>query len=129
MERSVVMTFDTHLLDAALLRRAKNLEHERQIMLARIATMLEQLGAQYGIDRAWIFGSVTRPNRFTQRSDVDIAVETLNPDDLFDAISAFSNYLARDVDLVVLSKCHFAHRIRTEGLLWTKAPTLSYASI
>ena len=129
MELSVVMTFDTHLLDAALLRRAKNLEHERQIMLARIATMLEQLGAQYGIDRAWIFGSVTRPNRFTQRSDVDIAVETLNPDDLFDAISAFSNYLARDVDLVVLSKCHFAHRIRTEGLLWTKAPTLSYASI
>ena len=123
------MTFDTHLLDAALLRRAKNLEYERQIMLARIATMLEQLGAQYGIDRAWIFGSVTRPNRFTQRSDVDIAVETLNPDDLFDAISAFSNYLARDVDLVVLNKCHFAHRIRTEGFLWTKAPTLSYASI
>jgi hypothetical protein len=30
-----------------LLRRAKNLEYERQIMLARIATMLEQIGAQY----------------------------------------------------------------------------------
>ncbi len=123
------MTFDTHLLDEALLRRTKDLEHNRQTTLTRITTMLEQLGAQYGIDRAWIFGSVTRPNRFTRRSDVDIAVETINPDDLFDAISAFSNYLARDVDLVVLNKCHFAHRIRTEGLLWTKTQTLSYALI
>jgi len=123
------MTFDTHLLDEALLRRADALEHDRQTTLARITTMLEQLGAPYGIERAWIFGSVTRPNRFTQHSDVDIAVETINPNDLLDALSAFSNYLEREVDLVVLNKCHFAHRIRSEGRLWTKTQVLSSASI
>jgi hypothetical protein len=50
---------------------------------------------------------------------VDIAVENINPELHFDAISILSYYLGREVDIILLKNCHFAHRIREEGILWT----------
>ena len=114
------MTFDTHLLDQALVQRATHFESDRQATLAKISIMLQALGPCYGIERAWIFGSVTRPYRFTEDSDIDLAVEQIEPADFFNAISAFSRYLGREVDLVELQKCHFAHRICERGILWTR---------
>ncbi len=34
-------------------------------------------------------------------------------------ISILSYYLGREVDIILLKNCHFAHRIREEGILWT----------
>lgn len=113
--------FDTSLLDRALAQRRAARERERQAVLAQLMDLLRELGPRYGISEAYIFGSVTRPGRFDERSDVDIAVERIAPEHLFDAIGAFSSALGREVDVIELRKCRFADRIRSQGIRWTKA--------
>ncbi|RME41336.1 MAG: nucleotidyltransferase domain-containing protein [Caldilineae bacterium] len=115
------MPFDTSLRDAALARRRAELERMRKTLLKETQRALESLGPRYGIRRAYIFGSLVAPGRFGPLSDVDIAVEQIDPRQLTEAIGEFSMQLGRRVDLIELEKCHFAHRIREKGLLWTPA--------
>jgi hypothetical protein len=114
--------FNTYLLDEAIIRRKQALERERQITLEQVKQWLSTNGSKYNIDRAYLFGSLIRPGRFTLQSDVDVAVESIEPEDLFMAMTALSEAVGRDVDLLELVKCPFAHRIRQEGVLWTKTP-------
>jgi len=116
------MAFDTYLLDEALSRSRAAREEARQAALARVLRLLRELGPQYNIRRAYVFGSICHPGRFTKDSDVDIAVEPLDPETFFAAMSAFALALGREVDLVELDKCHFAHRVREEGIKWTETP-------
>lgn len=113
------MKFDTHLLDEALVQRSDRLEVERKDFLARVFAALDALGSAYGIQRAYIFGSVVRPHRFHEHSDVDIAVETTRPELLTEALASISSFLKIDVDLINLASVPFAERIRREGELWT----------
>ncbi|NCJ07722.1 nucleotidyltransferase domain-containing protein [Synechococcales cyanobacterium C] len=114
------MSFNTDILDAALGRRRQ--EHEQQRLMALEGTIqwLETQGGQYGINRAYLFGSVLWPYRFIPRSDVDVAVEQIKPESFFVALAALSEALERDIDLVELSRCHFADRIRQQGMLWKR---------
>ncbi|MGB3496422.1 MAG: nucleotidyltransferase domain-containing protein [Elainellaceae cyanobacterium] len=112
----------THVLDQLLQQRRDRLERERQAALQKAQQWLDQHGVDYGIYRALIFGSVTRPGHFHDDSDVDIAVESVDPARYCLAISLLSEWLERDVDLIELNQCHFQHRIRQTGLEWT-APT------
>ena len=114
------MAFKTDLLDAALEKHKYRNEQLRLVTIKQVLAWLDVHGTQYGIERAYLFGSLTRPDHFTGRSDIDIAVEKLAPDDFFQAMAALSETLEREVDLVELSKCQFAPRIRDQGLLWTK---------
>lgn len=119
------MAFDTYLLDQALARSRAVREEERQATLASVLRLLGELGPQYNIRRAYVFGSVCRPGCFTPDSDVDIAIEPLDPESFFAAMSAFALALGREVDLVELDQCHFAHRVREEGIEWTETPSPS----
>lgn len=110
----------TYLLDRVLAERRETLEQERSRVLAQVLRWLSEQGSQYGIDRAYVFGSVSRPGLFTATSDVDIAVEGMEPEHFFAALGALVTELGREVDLVVLNKCPFADRIRQEGVLWTR---------
>jgi predicted nucleotidyltransferase len=112
--------FDTQLLDEVLAARNVQREQERCEVLHQVVIWLQQVGCQYGIDRAYIFGSVTQSGRFHEASDVDLGVEVMNSVQQIDAIAALSMVLLRDVDLVDLRYCHFAHRIRETGLLWIR---------
>jgi predicted nucleotidyltransferase len=111
--------FPTPELDKILKERDIQREQERQTLLAKTQHWLDENGVEYGIDRAYIFGSVTRPYKFHPGSDVDIAVENINPELHFNAISILAEYLGREVDIILLKNCHFAHRIREQGILWT----------
>ncbi len=114
------MSYDTHLLDQAVCRRRQQLEHERRQTLTAVRRFLDQFGSKYGIEQAVIFGSVVRPGRFHERSDVDIAVTDMEADDFFDLMASLSLALVREVDLVDLARCHFAGRIRETGEKWTR---------
>lgn len=116
------MAFKTCLLDEALARRRAIMERTRRAVLAELVRLLGEWGPRYGIRHAYIFGSITRPGHFTEDSDVDIAVERMVPEDYFLAMSAFASALGREVDLIELDRCHFAHRIRERGIKWTKEP-------
>ena len=80
---------------------------------------LQVNAARYGFDRGYVFGSVTECDRFTQYSDVDLAVETHKVGNVCALMGALSMHLNRDVDLVPLDQCHFAYKIRKLGLPWT----------
>lgn len=81
---------------------------------------LETEGDQFGIHQAYLFGSVIRPYHFTERSDVDIAVESVEVEAFFTEMASLSEAIERNVDLVELPKCPFAHRIRQRGQLWKR---------
>jgi hypothetical protein len=115
--------FSTTKLDQIIAEERLNLETQRQNLLRKTCQWLEEFATEYGINRAYIFGSVTRAGKFHHNSDIDLAVETINPEKHCLAISLLSTYLERDVDLIKLDSCHFAHRIRQTGILWTKTPS------
>ncbi len=116
------MPFDTYILDRAVARRQVALEQERQHTLAQVQQWLEAVGSQYGLKKAYIFGSLVRPGKFKSTSDVDIAVVGQLPVNFCTLISWLAATVGREVDMIELERCHFAHRIREEGILWTKTP-------
>ncbi len=114
--------FSSEKLDKIISDRRLKLEKERQLILKKTQEWLDNYGSEYGIKKAYIFGSVTYPNKFHQNSDVDVAVEEINAEKHFLAISFLSTYLEREVDIIKLNQCHFADRIREKGILWMKTP-------
>lgn len=119
MNHPMTLPFDTRLLDEVLVEQQENREQERQQVLQQVLDWLQRSGSHYGIDRAYLFGSVLRPGRFHEGSDVDLGVEVINSVKQIEAIAALSMTLLREVDIVDLRHCHFADRIR-EGLLWMR---------
>lgn len=115
------MAFDTSVLDVALAHRRVNAERERQALLTKVLHLLDKLALHYSINEAYVFGSLTIPGRFGPNSDVDVAVEQINETQFFEAMSKFSTELGYDVDLVELDKCHFADKIRREGIKWMQS--------
>ena len=112
--------FRTELLDAVRARRQADGEAQRLATLERIIQWLTTEGSRYGINEAFIFGSVIRPYHFTERSDVDVAVEQMGVEAFFEAMGKLSEAVERDVDLVELLRCPFAHRIREQGVVWRR---------
>ncbi|MCX5964349.1 MAG: nucleotidyltransferase domain-containing protein [Cyanobacteria bacterium] len=111
--------FSTSKLDQVLGDRSLQNEKERQDLLQKVVEWLNKHGLQYRIQTAYIFGSLTQPQRFHQNSDIDIAVEQINADDFCAVIGFISEAMGRDVDIIELHKCHFGDRIRQTGIRWT----------
>jgi hypothetical protein len=112
--------FDTSILDEAKIRRQIESEQLRQQVLQTTLDFLDEFGSCQGVKNVIIFGSVIVPGRFRVQSDVDIAVEAVEPSLFFDLMASLSLALGREVDLVDLSHCHFADQIRQKGMVWTK---------
>jgi predicted nucleotidyltransferase len=112
------MAFPTPLLDARFAREKKQNEQDRQRLLQMTVGWLQSNAARYGIDRGYVFGSVMERDRFSQYSDVDLAVETHKTGDVFALMSSLSMHINRDVDLVPLDQCHFSEKIRKAGMEW-----------
>ena len=68
----------------------------------------------------WLFGSLTKPGRFHDRSDVDLALADEPPSMSVGRLaSELTDRLGRPVDLVLLDRCRFRDRILREGEQWT----------
>ena len=70
--------------------------------------------------RIRVFGSLTKPGVFNDRSDIDVAIET-EPAGMTTGqlMSELTERLARPVDLILLPRCRFRARILREGETWT----------
>lgn len=115
------MGFDTSVLDRALAERRARREEERQALLAAVLRELDALAEQFDLQEAYVFGSVARPGRYREDSDVDVAVAGLPPEQFISLMARLSANLGRDVDMVEMEKVHFADKIKREGVKWTKA--------
>jgi predicted nucleotidyltransferase len=67
-----------------------------------------------------VFGSLVKPGRFCDHSDVDLALQ-VEPSglSLYQLTSLLSERLGRKVDVLLLSECHFRDKILREAELWT----------
>lgn len=93
-------------------RRLKALAHTR--LELRLA-----LGRLIPGRRVILFGSITKPGIFNDRSDVDFALETESPDVDAGHLSAeLMERLGRPVDIVTLDRCRFREKIFREGEPW-----------
>lgn len=117
---STAVPFDTSQWEQAIAERQSAWEQVRWQTMQSVLTWLDQWGTHYGLERAVLFGSVVMPGRFHERADIDIAVDSLEPERFFDLMAALSLEMGRDVDLVDLSECHFAGQIWQKGVVWTK---------
>jgi predicted nucleotidyltransferase len=66
-----------------------------------------------------VFGSLTRPGVFNDRSDVDLALEQEPPGLSVGLLAAeLMDRLDRPVDVVLLGRCRLREKIRREGETW-----------
>jgi predicted nucleotidyltransferase len=66
-----------------------------------------------------LFGSLTKPGIFNDRSDVDLALEAPPPHvDAWRLMSDLMERLGRPVDVVLLEKSRFREKIQREGEAW-----------
>lgn len=68
----------------------------------------------------FVYGSLTRPGKFTGESDIDLALES-EPCEMtiYQLISLLSEGMGRRVDVLLLDECRFKDKILREGELWT----------
>ena len=71
-------------------------------------------------EEAYIFGSILKPGRFYNDSDIDIAVKGLKNQDFFLFMARLSDALGKDVDILQLEKHRLKDKIIKEGLLWKR---------
>ena len=103
--------FSTAKLDQILSDRQGKIEQERLLLLNKTLQWLQEFSTLYGIKQAYIFGSILRPGKFHQDSDVDLAVSQINPDDYCTVISLLHQYLGREVDLILGSRCIYGDKL------------------
>lgn len=101
--------------------KSKNRERTRVETLERVKTALAELSEEVSFKKAYIFGSVTTPYRFTDRSDVDLAFSALAEDRLFYVTGRLSRSLERDVNVVDLDELRFREKILKTGVEWKKS--------
>ena len=76
------------------------------------------LRSRYHATQVFAFGSIIHPDRFDERSDIDLAVAGISPDAFFGAWAAAGADCAFSLDLVDLRDCSPALRklIEQEGV-------------
>ncbi|WP_416672235.1 nucleotidyltransferase family protein [Egbenema bharatensis] len=111
-------------MDAKLAQLRQHNEAARQRLLQEALEWLSHHAATFDIQQGYLFGSVTQSGKFSQDSDLDLAVDSLGNGDPFGLVSDLSIHLNRDVDLVPLDQCHFADKICRTGVVWNANKSL-----
>ena len=108
--------FSTQILDSSLQKARIQREELRRAVLSALCSALEDAPVPLG--RVIIFGSLVAPDRFRPESDVDVAIESIDPRDYFILKSHLEGRLLREVDLIDLDRCPSGASIRQAGVVW-----------
>jgi uncharacterized protein len=99
-------------------RRREARERERLRVAGCLRDGLVEL-LQKG-SHTWVYGSLVRPGRFHDESDIDLAVEDeTRRIDLVNLMNELSLRTGRSVDVCRLSETRLSGVIRREGERWT----------
>jgi len=110
----------TYLLDKILKRKGMDRERLRLISIEKVKKILKEMSETISFDKAYLFGTITKPYRFSEESDIDIAFVGLRDADFFLALAYLSRNLGRDVDILQLEKHRLRKKIIQEGIVWTR---------
>ena len=114
------MGYSTVLLDEALEKKKKACENLRLQLLEKLIRALDALSAMVPFKEAYIFGSITKPFSFSERSDIDVGFVGLQDDHFFRAMSFLSANLGVDADIIQLETHRLGEKIKREGARWKK---------
>jgi predicted nucleotidyltransferase len=114
------MGYPTTILDEAIEKSRENQENKRQKIIEIITHVLDDLSEDVDFKEAYLFGSITKPFRFSENSDIDIGFIGLSDRDLFKAMSVISEKTGFDVDVVQLEGHRLKEKIMREGAKWKK---------
>lgn len=93
--------------------------HEKLRLETRLR-LRDALRAIAPAEEVIVFGSLVKPGRFTENSDVDLALQTApSATTIYQLSSLLAERMERSVDIVILPECRFAERIAREGETWT----------
>jgi predicted nucleotidyltransferase len=93
--------------------------HRRELAWASARQAAEVLRRRFGAETVFAFGSLVRGGTFDERSDVDLAVRGVPPQDFFRASAAAAAAVCEfDLDLIDLDDCSPALReqVQREGV-------------
>jgi len=86
------------LLDKALQKKSMERERLRLAIIERVKQILKQMHGTIPFEKAYLFGTITKPYRFSEESDIDIAFIGLRDEDFFPALAYLSRNPGRDLD-------------------------------
>lgn len=89
----------------------------RQKTLGQLRTVLREFAPAESVI---VFGSLLKPGRFNESSDVDLALEDEPAKmSIYQPTSLLAENLGRPVDVVLLSECRFREQVVRQGERWT----------
>jgi predicted nucleotidyltransferase len=99
---------------------AERLQNRERLRLEMRRELHTALGELVSAGKVIVFGSLAKPGRFTENSDIDVAFES-EPAGLsrYQMTSLLAERLGRRVDVVLLPECRFRDKILREGEAWT----------
>ena len=125
MVKSQCSVFQFQILEKKLRERKEKSERLRLAILKKIEETLAEASTRIKFDEAYIFGSVTKPGRFGEDSDIDIGFYGLSDQDFFKMAAYLSLELGREVDVVQLEGHRLEQKVKAEGIRWRKKGSLS----
>ncbi len=110
------MAFDFSVFKDALQKKQAFNEIKRKELLQKVINTLKEMAKRYGLSEAFVFGSIVKEKKFSEDSDLDVAVLGLKGELFLKFMAEISSIIGRDVDVIELERCRFAKRILKEGI-------------
>jgi len=105
----------TYILDEFLRKRREENEKERKRILLKVKETLIKIRNKYGIEGAFVLGSLIKPYRWGKFSDVDIAVEGASKY-ILDIMKEIEDVTNCSVDVIDLDRHPLKDYIKRKGL-------------
>ena len=102
-------------LRGKFLRQKQDGELRRKEQLGRVIDRLKLFFEKYPNCNVYLTGSIVKPGSFSDRSDIDIAVENYTGSRL-DLFMELSELIDLPIDLIIMERCHFIDQIREKGV-------------
>jgi len=112
--------FETPVLDIALERKKREREELRLQLIKNLFDIFGKLRQDVPFEDVYLFGSIVRPYKFTEGSDVDIGCTGLRDEYFFKVMSFISREAGVDVDIIQMEGHRLAEKIKKDGIKWTK---------
>ena len=112
------MIFSTRLYEELEKQRKADKEALRLKVLEKSKLEIKKYFSDKEIKSVYITGSILIPGKFTQRSDIDIAVEGIDADEFFSLYGDLMFALPKPIDLIDIKKDEpFSSMILKEAVL------------
>lgn len=97
----------------------QRLEEHEQLRSATLAELRKVLGELLPGQRVIVFGSLVKAGRFSDTSDIDLALASDPPNiNIYELSSLIGERMGRETDVLLLSECRFREKILREGQAW-----------